>query len=75
MFPGEREQSFALQALAHLGHHRLAGYPELFLRGLEMRGRREAEGDNPGGTHSPASQRDHWPEEEEIGEEEAEDEE
>ncbi|KAM6935945.1 zinc finger and BTB domain-containing protein 7B isoform 1-T1 [Lycodopsis pacificus] len=79
MFPGdvERERSLALQALAQLGPHRLAGYPELFLRGLELRGGREAEGEDPGGTHSPASQRDRWADEveEEIGEEEVEEEE
>ncbi|KAM8734741.1 zinc finger and BTB domain-containing protein 7B isoform 2-T3 [Acanthopagrus schlegelii] len=81
MFPGdierERERSLALQALAQLGPHRLAGYPELFLRGLELRGSREADGEDPGGTHSPASQRDRWPDEmeEEVGEEEAEEEE
>ncbi|XP_051261420.1 zinc finger and BTB domain-containing protein 7B isoform X1 [Dicentrarchus labrax] len=79
MFPAdvERERSFALQALAQLGPRRLAGYPELFLRGLELRGGREAEGEDPGGTHSPASQRDRWADdvEEEIGEEEAEEEE
>ncbi|XP_042338611.1 zinc finger and BTB domain-containing protein 7B-like [Plectropomus leopardus] len=79
MFPGdvERERSLALQALAHLGPHRLAGYPELFLRGLELRGGREAEGEDPGGTRSPVVQRDRWADEveEEIGEEEAEEEE
>lgn len=77
MFPGdvERERSLALQALAQLGPHRLAVYPELFLRGLELRGGREAEGEDPGGTHSPASQRDRWADEEEIGEEEVEEEE
>ncbi|XP_078108938.1 zinc finger and BTB domain-containing protein 7B isoform X1 [Sander vitreus] len=73
LFPGdvERERSLALQALAQLGPHRLAGYPELFLRGLELRGGREAEGEDPGGTHSPAAQRDRWADEveEEIGEE------
>lgn len=79
MFPGdvERERSLALQALAHLGPHRLASYPELFLRSLERRMVREAEGEDPGGTHSPASQRDRWPDEveEETGEEEAKEEE
>ncbi|KAA8591671.1 hypothetical protein FQN60_017045, partial [Etheostoma spectabile] len=79
MFPGdvERERSLALQALAQLGPHRLAGYPELFLRGLELRGGREAEGEDPGGTHSPAAHRDRWADEveEELGEEEAEEEE
>ncbi|XP_071326990.1 zinc finger and BTB domain-containing protein 7B isoform X1 [Trachinotus anak] len=79
MFPGEveRGRSLALQALAQLGHHRLASYPELFLRGLELRGGREAEGEDPGGTHSPAALRDRWADEveEEIGDEEAEEEE
>ncbi|XP_018535918.1 zinc finger and BTB domain-containing protein 7B isoform X2 [Lates calcarifer] len=79
LFPGdvERGRSLTLQALAQLGPHRLAGYPELFLRGLELRGGREAEGEDPGGTHSPAAQRDRWVDdvEEEIGDEEAEEEE
>lgn len=79
MFPGdvERERSLALQALAHLGPHRLASYPELFLRSLELRVGREAEGEDPGGTHLPASQRDQWPNEveEENGEVEAKEEE
>ncbi|XP_026173007.1 zinc finger and BTB domain-containing protein 7B isoform X2 [Mastacembelus armatus] len=74
----ERERSLqALQALAQFGPHRLAGYPELFLRGLEMRRGREAEGENPGGTHSPAAQRGQWVDdvEDEIEEDEAEEEE
>ncbi|XP_033495466.1 zinc finger and BTB domain-containing protein 7B isoform X2 [Epinephelus lanceolatus] len=79
MFPGdvERERSLALQALAHLRPHRLTGYPELFLRSLELRAGREAEGEDPGGTNSPVTQRDRWADEaeEEIGEEEAEEEE
>lgn len=79
MFPGnvERERSLALQALAQLGPRRLAGYPELFLRGLELRGGREAEGEDPGGTRSPAAQRDRWADEveEDMGEEDAEEEE
>lgn len=79
MFPGdmERERSLALQALAQLGPHRLAGYPELFLRGLELRRGREVEGEDPGGSQSPAAQHDRWADEveEEIGEEEAEEEE
>ncbi|XP_068616593.1 zinc finger and BTB domain-containing protein 7B [Brachionichthys hirsutus] len=68
MFPAdiERERSLALQALAgQLGPRRLANYPELFIRSLELRGGREAQGGDPGGTHSPASQRDQWQEEEE----------
>ncbi|XP_071402216.1 zinc finger and BTB domain-containing protein 7B [Centroberyx affinis] len=77
MFPGEveRERSLALQALAHLGPHRLGVYPELLLRGL--RGAREAEEEDPGGTHSPAAQRDRWAGdmEEEIVEEEEDEEE
>ncbi|XP_031709135.1 zinc finger and BTB domain-containing protein 7B isoform X2 [Anarrhichthys ocellatus] len=74
MFPCdvERERSLALR-LAQLGPHRLAGYPEFLLRGLERRGGREAEGEDPGGTHSPAAQRDRWADE--IGEEEVEEEE
>nr|XP_043890528.1 zinc finger and BTB domain-containing protein 7B isoform X1 [Solea senegalensis] len=79
MFPGdvERGRSLALQALAQLGPHRLGGYPELFLRGLELRGSREAEVEDPGGTHSPAALRDRWADEveEEIGDEEVEEEE
>lgn len=79
MFPGdvEMQRSLTLQALAHMGHHSLAGYPELFLRGLERRVGQEAEGEDPGGTRSPASQRDQWPDEaeEETGEEEAKEEE
>ncbi|XP_059196030.1 zinc finger and BTB domain-containing protein 7B isoform X2 [Centropristis striata] len=73
----ERERSLALQALAQLGPHRLAGYPELFLRGMELRGSRDAEGEDPGGTRSPATHRDQWADgvEEDIGEEEAEEEE
>ncbi|KAM3872725.1 zinc finger and BTB domain-containing protein 7B [Diretmus argenteus] len=78
MFPGEaeRERSLALQALAHLGPHRLQGYPGLLLRGLELRGGREAEGEDPGGTRSPAAQHESWAdeEEEEIGEEDEEEE-
>ncbi|XP_053183162.1 zinc finger and BTB domain-containing protein 7B [Scomber japonicus] len=74
---GERERSLALQALAQFAPSRLASYPGLFLRGLELRGGREAEGEDPGGTHSPAARRDRWADEveEEIGEEEAEEEE
>ncbi|XP_035490186.1 zinc finger and BTB domain-containing protein 7B isoform X1 [Scophthalmus maximus] len=79
MFPGdvERGRALALQALAQLGPHRLAGYPELFLRGLELRGGRETEVEDPGGTHSPAVLRDRWADEveEEIGDEEVEEEE
>lgn len=79
MFPAdiERERSLAFQALAQLGPHSLAAYPELFLRRLELRGGREAEGEDPGGTRSPNAQRDRWVDdvEEEIGEEEAEEEE
>ncbi|XP_030606744.1 zinc finger and BTB domain-containing protein 7B [Archocentrus centrarchus] len=79
IFPGdiERERSLALQALAQFGSQGLASYPELFLRGLEMRANREAEGEDPGRTHSPATQRDRWADEieEEIGDEEAEEEE
>ncbi|XP_040900490.1 zinc finger and BTB domain-containing protein 7B isoform X2 [Toxotes jaculatrix] len=78
MFAGdvERGRSLALQALAQLGPHGLAGYPELFLRGVELRGGRETEGEDPGGTRSPATQRDRWAEvEKENGDEEAEEEE
>ncbi|XP_068180881.1 zinc finger and BTB domain-containing protein 7B [Antennarius striatus] len=74
MFPAdiERERSLALQALAQLGPRTLANYPELFLRGLELRGAREMQGEDPGGIHSPASQRDQWREEVEEEVEEAE---
>lgn len=79
MFGGdaERERVLALQALAQLGSHRLAGYPGVFLRDLDLRGGREAEGEDPGGTHSLAAQRDRWADdvEEENGDEEAEEEE
>ncbi|TNN81000.1 Zinc finger and BTB domain-containing protein 7B [Liparis tanakae] len=54
MFSGdvERERSLALQALAQLGPHRLAGYPELLLRSLEeLRGGREVEAEDPGEAH------------------------
>ncbi|XP_029361119.1 zinc finger and BTB domain-containing protein 7B isoform X2 [Echeneis naucrates] len=74
MFEGdiERGRSLALQALAQLGHHRLAPYPELFLRGLELRGSMEAEGEDPGGTRPPVALRNRWADEveEEIGDEE-----
>ncbi|XP_042279625.1 zinc finger and BTB domain-containing protein 7B isoform X1 [Thunnus albacares] len=79
MFQGdsERERSLALQALAQFSSTRLANYPGLFLRGPELRGGRETEGEDPGGTHSPAARHDRWVDEveEEIGEEEAEEEE
>lgn len=79
IFPGdiERERSLALQALAQFGSQRLASYPELFLRGLDMRAGREAEGEDAGRTRSPATHRDRWAEEmeEEMGDEEAEEEE
>uniref|UniRef100_A0A674MGN7 Zinc finger and BTB domain containing 7B n=1 Tax=Takifugu rubripes TaxID=31033 RepID=A0A674MGN7_TAKRU len=80
MFPGEAERgrSLALQALAHLGPHRLAGYP-LILRSLDLRmGNREAEVEDPGRRRrSPASHQDQWAdkEKEESGEKEAEEEE
>ncbi|KAM8870623.1 zinc finger and BTB domain-containing protein 7B isoform 2-T6 [Spinachia spinachia] len=69
MFAGDMDRSLALQALAQLGPHGLAGYPELFLRGLELRGGREANGEEPRRARSPAPQRDRWAEEaeEEIG--------
>lgn len=77
MFPGdiERERSLAFQALAQLGPHGLASYNELFLR--RLRGGREAEGEDPGGTRSPTAQHDRWADdvEEENVEEEAEEEE
>lgn len=74
MFPGdvERQRSLALHALA-MGVH-----PELFLRDLERRMGRVAEGgEDLRETDSPASQREHWPDEgeEETGEEEAKEEE
>nr|BAM76756.1 zinc finger and BTB domain containing 7B [Takifugu rubripes] len=80
MFPGEAERgrSLALQALAHLGPHRLAGYP-LILRSLDLRmGNREAEVEDPGRRRrSPASHQDQWAdkEKEESGGKEAEEEE
>lgn len=82
MFPGdaERGHSLTLQALAHLGPHRLAGYP-LILRSLDLRmGNREAEVEGPGHRRrrrSPASHQDRWAdkEKEESGEKEAEEEE
>lgn len=55
----ERERSMALQALAQLNPHRLSGYPALFLRGLELRGREE----DSRRLHSLASQRDRWADE------------
>ncbi|XP_041650335.1 zinc finger and BTB domain-containing protein 7B [Cheilinus undulatus] len=78
MFSGdvERGRSLTLQALAQLGPRRLAGYPQLFLRSLELRGGREAEGEDPGGTHSPAlAHQDQWADEAEDNGEEAEEEE
>lgn len=65
LFPGglDRERSLALQALAQLAPQRLASYNELFLRGLEMRGGRETEREDPGGTRSPVLQRDRWADE------------
>ncbi|MEQ2193868.1 hypothetical protein XENOCAPTIV_016538 [Xenoophorus captivus] len=50
IFPGgiDRERSLAL--LAQLNPQSLASYPELFLRGLGMRGGRETEREDPGGT-------------------------
>lgn len=77
LFPGdvERGRSLALQALAQLGTHRPGGYPQLFLRGLDLRGR-EAEGEDPV-THSPGVPLNQWADEvqEEIGEDDAEEEE
>lgn len=72
IFPGglDRERSLALQALAQLAPQRLASYPELFLRGLDMRGGRETEREDPGGTRSPVLQRDRWADE--VEDEEAE---
>ncbi|XP_020492842.1 zinc finger and BTB domain-containing protein 7B isoform X1 [Labrus bergylta] len=78
MFPSDIERrSFALQTLAQFEPRRLASYPQLFLRGLDLREGREAEEEDPGETHSPASQRDRWADEveEEIGEDEVEEEE
>lgn len=79
MFTGdaERERNLAVQALAHLGSQRLAGYPELLLRSLELRVGRELKEEDPGGSHSPASPRNRWPDEaeEETGKEEAKEEE
>uniref|UniRef100_A0A096MHB7 Zinc finger and BTB domain containing 7B n=1 Tax=Poecilia formosa TaxID=48698 RepID=A0A096MHB7_POEFO len=50
-------------ALAQLAPQRLASYPELFLRGLEMQGGRDLEREDPGGTRSPALQHDRWADE------------
>ncbi|XP_012721233.2 zinc finger and BTB domain-containing protein 7B isoform X1 [Fundulus heteroclitus] len=76
LFPGsiDRERSLTLQALAQLAPQRLASYPELFLRGLDMRGGREAEREDPGGTRSPTLQRERWADdaEDEEAEEEGE---
>lgn len=76
MFHGDadRERTLALQALAQLGTHRLASFPGIFLRGLELPGGREAAGEDLGRPHAPAAPRDRWAEEagEEGGEEEAE---
>lgn len=52
----ERERSIALQALAQLAPHRLAAYPALFFRDLELRGRQ----DDSRRLHALASQRDQW---------------
>ncbi|XP_029959615.1 zinc finger and BTB domain-containing protein 7B isoform X2 [Salarias fasciatus] len=73
----ERERVLALQALAQLGPHRLAAYPEFILRGLEMRVGREAEGEHPGRIRTPPAQRNQTAHEvgEENGEKEAEEEE
>ena len=62
MFPGEadRGRSLALQALAHLGPHRLGVYPELLLRSLDLRMGREGEAEEAGGQRSPAPHRDQW---------------
>ncbi|KAK2844651.1 hypothetical protein Q5P01_011310 [Channa striata] len=77
MFPGDVERERSLALLAQLRSHRLADYSELLLREMEMRGGRKMEGEDPGGTHSPAVQHDRWVDdvEEEIGEDEAEEEE
>lgn len=78
MFPGdpERGRTLTLQALAHLGPHRMGVYPELILRSLDLRMGREAEAEDPGRHRSPASHRDQWADEarEENGEKEAEEE-
>ncbi|CAN9513639.1 unnamed protein product [Ophioblennius macclurei] len=74
MFDSERERSLALQALAQLGPHGLAAYPEFILRGLEMRVGREADGEpRPRRIHSPGAQRNQTAREvgEENGEKEA----
>uniref|UniRef100_A0A1A8AIE0 Zinc finger and BTB domain containing 7B n=2 Tax=Nothobranchius furzeri TaxID=105023 RepID=A0A1A8AIE0_NOTFU len=77
IFAGDikKEQSLALQALAHLGPQRLTGYHDFLLRGLELLGGRKTEGEDPGRTRSPALQRDRWADEaeEDGGEEEAND--
>uniref|UniRef100_A0A1A8FK68 Zinc finger and BTB domain containing 7B n=1 Tax=Nothobranchius korthausae TaxID=1143690 RepID=A0A1A8FK68_9TELE len=77
IFAGDikKEQSLALQALAHLGPQRLTGYHDFLLRGLELLGGRKTEGEDPGRTRSPALQRDRWADEaeEDVGGEEADD--
>lgn len=70
----ERERSIALQALAQLAPHRLAAYPALFLRSLELHSRAA---DDSGRLHSLASQQMPWPDHEEpdVADEDAEEEE
>ncbi|XP_028325899.1 zinc finger and BTB domain-containing protein 7B isoform X2 [Gouania willdenowi] len=71
IFMGNAERERSLALMAQLGPHRLAGYPQFFLRELEMRG-----GDNPQRPDSPVGQREQWPEEEqENGDAEVEEEE
>lgn len=67
----ERERSIALQALAQLAPHRLAAYPALFLRSLELHSRAA---EDSGRLHALASQRPPWPDhmEPDVADEDAE---
>lgn len=69
----ERERSIALQALAQLAPHRLAAYPALFLRSLELHSR---QAEDSGRLHSLATQREPWPDhvEQDVADEDAEEE-
>ncbi|KAM8825893.1 zinc finger and BTB domain-containing protein 7B isoform 1-T3 [Synchiropus picturatus] len=71
----ERERALSLHALAQLGAHRLANYPELFMRGLDLRGGRER--DDRGALHLPQTPHNRWAEEslEETGAKKAQEEE
>uniref|UniRef100_A0A8C6WNT2 Zinc finger and BTB domain containing 7B n=1 Tax=Neogobius melanostomus TaxID=47308 RepID=A0A8C6WNT2_9GOBI len=70
----ERERSIALQALAQFAPHRLAAYPALLLRSLELHSR---QAEDSGRLHSLATQRGPWPDhmEQDVADEAAEEEE